>query len=176
VLPKGQVPTASVSGNAPYYSKGTQQAVQVSAYLRPSGWRTAVTGGSTAGLTSTSHRLNAVRLNLVDAPYSGGVQVSAKVEGDGWRPYVSTDRVAGTYHRTNRTAAYRMRLTGEMAEQYDIYYRVHVAGTGWLGWARNNGAAGTESYAHRNTAVQVVLMKKGGRPLMSGSGRAAYKR
>lgn len=176
VLSKGQVPTASGTGNAPYYSKGTQQAVQVSAYLRPSGWRTAVMGGSTAGLTSTSHRLNAVKLNLVDAPYSGAVQVSAKVEGDGWRPYVSTDRVAGTYHRTNRTAAYRMRLTGEMAQQYDLYYRVHVAGTGWLGWARNNGAAGTESYAHRNTAVQVVLRKKGERPLMSWDGRAAYKR
>jgi len=87
---------------------------------------------------------------------------------------VGNDRFAGTY-RANRTSAYKMRLTGEMAENYDTYYRVHVAGTGWLGWAKNGAAAGTRSYGYRNTAVQVVLVKKGERPLMSAYGRAAYK-
>lgn len=145
-------------------------------YLRPAGWKSRVHGGSTAGLTDTSQRLNAVRVDVDGLRYSGGVQVSAKVEGDGWRPYVSDTKVAGTYDRTDRTSAYRMRLTGEMAKQYDIYYRVHVAGTGWLGWAKNGAGAGTESYGYRNTAVQVVLVKKGERSLMSGYGRAAYKR
>ena len=176
VLPKGHKPTASGTGNAPYYAKATQKIVRVSAYLRPSGWRPAVMGGSTAGLASTSQRLNAVKLNLASAPFSGSVRVSAKVEGSGWRSYVGAGKVAGTLHRTNRTSAYKMRLTGEMAQRYDIYYRVRVAGTGWLGWAKNGGGAGTESYKYRNTAVQVVLVKKGERPLMSGYGRAAYKR
>jgi uncharacterized protein YjdB len=176
VLPRGKTLTATTTGNAPFYDKATQNQVTVQPYLRPAGWRTVVRGGSTAGYTSTSQRLNAVRLDVNGQRYSGGVQVSAKVEGSGWRPYVGDTRVSGTYHRTNRTSAYRMRLTGEMAKQYDIYYRVHVAGTGWLGWARNSGRAGTESYRYRNTAVQVVLVKKGERPLMSGYGRAAYKR
>ncbi|MFE7509379.1 hypothetical protein [Promicromonospora sp. NPDC057488] len=175
VLPKGKTLSASTTGNAPFYDRTTQNQVTVQPYLRPAGWRTVVRGGATAGYTSTSQRLNAVRVDVNGQRYSGGVQVSAKVEGSGWRPYVGDTRVSGTYHRTNRTSAYRMRLTGEMAKQYDIYYRVHVAGTGWLGWARNNGRAGTESYKYRNTAVQVVLVKKGERPLMSGYGRAAYK-
>ncbi|MFI2361416.1 hypothetical protein [Promicromonospora sp. NPDC019610] len=176
VLPKGTRRSASGTGNAPFYDKATQNQVTVQPYLRPTGWKTAVHGGSTAGLTSTSQRLNAVRVDVNGQRYSGGVQVSAKVEGDGWRSWVGDTKVAGTYHRTDRTSAYRMRLTGEMAKQYDIYYRTYLAGTGWLGWARNGGGAGTESYTKRVTAVQVVLVKKGERPLMSGYGRAAYRR
>ncbi|MFI2487296.1 hypothetical protein ACH47X_10335 [Promicromonospora kroppenstedtii] len=175
VLPRGKTPTATTTGNASFYDKTTQNQVEVQPYLRPAGWKPIVRGGATAGYTSTSQRLNAVSIDVNGREYSGGVQVSAKVEGSGWRPYVSDDRVSGTYHRTNRTSAYRMRLTGEMAKRYDLYYRVHVAGTGWLGWARNNGRAGTESYKYRNTAVQVVLVKKGERPLMSAYGRAAYR-
>jgi uncharacterized protein YjdB len=173
VLPRGTRHVAAHTGNAPYYDKGTQNQVTVRPYLQPTGWRPAVHGGTTAGFTRTAQRLNAVRVD-VDGRYSGSVQVAAKVQGDGWRPYVSNNQVAGTY-RTNRTSAYRMRLTGEMANRYDIYYRVHVAGTGWLGWAKNGAAAGTRSYGYRNTAVQVVLVKKGERPLMSAYGRAAYK-
>ena len=176
LLPKGTRPSASGTGNAPFYHKATQKQVTVQPYLRPTGWKPLVHGGSTAGLIDTAQRLNAVRVDVDGARYSGGVQVSAKVEGDGWRSYVRDTKTAGTLHRTNRTSAYKMRLTGEMAEHYDIYYRVHVAGTGWLGWAKNGAGAGTESYRYRNTAVQVVLVKKGERPLMSGYGRAAYKR
>jgi uncharacterized protein YjdB len=174
VLPRGTWHAASRTGNAPYYDKGTQSQVTVRPYFRPSGWKPSVIGGATAGYPSTSQRLNALRVG-VDGRYSGGVEVSARVEGDGWRPYAVNGGVAGTSRGTKRTSAYKMRLTGEMANRYDIYYRVHVAGTGWLGWAKNGAAAGTTWYGDRNTAVQVVLVAKGERPLMSAAGRAAYK-
>jgi uncharacterized protein YjdB len=174
VLPTGKQ-LESASGNAAYYDAPVQKQVHVSSYLRPSNtWRAPVIGGSTAGLTSTNQRMNALRVDVDGTQYSGGVQVAARVEGDGWRSYVSNDRVAGTYHATNRTSAYRMRLTDQMAAQYDIYYRTHVAGTGWLGWARNSGRAGTESYATRITAVQVLLVKKGDPAPPNAYGRAAY--
>jgi uncharacterized protein YjdB len=174
VLPKGKH-LGSASGNAAYYDAPVQQQVHVSSYLRPSNtWRAPVIGGSTAGLTSTNQRLNALRVDVDGTQHSGGVQVAARVEGDGWRSYVANDRVAGTYHATNRTSAYRMRLTDQMAAQYDIYYRTYVAGTGWLGWARNSGRAGTESYAKRVTAVQVLLVKKGDPAPPNAYGRAAY--
>lgn len=174
ILPKGKR-LGSPLGNAAYYSAATQKQVQVRSYLRPSEvWRAPVIGGSTAGLTGTNQRLNALRVDVDGTQYSGGVQVAARVEGDGWRSYVSNDRVAGTYHATNRTSAYRMRLTDQMAAQYDIYYRTYVAGTGWLGWARNSGRAGTESYAKRVTAVQVLLVKKGDPAPPNAYGRAAY--
>lgn len=176
LLPHGTSPSASGTGAAPFYEKATQDQVTVEPWMRPVGWRKLVHGGSTAGLTDTSQRLNAVRVHVKGRSDSGSVQVAAKVEGDGWRSYVGDSKVAGTFHASNRTSAYKMRLTGEMAKQYDIYYRVHVAGKGWLGWARNGSGAGTESYSYRNTAVQVVLVKKGERALMSGYDRPAYLR
>ena len=36
----------------------------------------------------------------------------------------------------------QIRLTGEAAEKYDIYYRVHCQDDGWLGWAKNGEKAG----------------------------------
>lgn len=32
--------------------------------------------------------------------------------------------------------AVQLKLTGEIAEHYDIYYRVHSQTYGWLGWAK----------------------------------------
>ncbi len=176
VLPKGKR-LVSGTGNAAYYSAATQRQVHVRSYLKTSNvWRDAVVGGSTAGLTRTSQRLNAVRVDVDGTRYSGGIQVAAKVEGDGWRRYVGNDRVAGTYHRTDRVSGYRMRLTGQMAERYHVYYRAHVAGTGWLGWARNGSSAGSASYAKRVTAVQVLLVPKGDPAPQSANGRVAYLR
>lgn len=176
MLPKGGR-LVSGTGNAAYYSAVTQRQVHVSAYLKTSNvWRSAVAGGSTAGLTRTSQRLNALRVDVDGTRYSGGIQVAAKVEGDGWRGYVGNDRVAGTYHRSNRVSGYRMRLTGQMAERYHVYYRAHVAGTGWLGWARDGGESGSASYTNRVTAVQVLLVPKGDPAPQSGNGRVAYLR
>lgn len=43
--------------------------------------------------------------------------------------------------------AVRLKLTGELAEHYDIYYRVHSQSYGWLGWAKNGEIAGTAGLA-----------------------------
>ena len=55
-------------------------------------------------------------------------------------------------------------LTDEMAENYDIYYRVHAQSFGWLGWAKNGEAAGTAGLAKRLEAIQIVLVPKGENP------------
>ena len=38
---------------------------------------------------------------------------------------------------------FRSGVTGEAAEQYDVYYRVHAQDYGWLGWTKNGENAGT---------------------------------
>ena len=50
-----------------------------------------------------------------------------------------------------------------MKNKYDIYYRVHSQTYGWLGWAKNGEAAGTEGFAKRLEAIQIVLVEKGGK-------------
>ena len=56
----------------------------------------------------------------------------------------------------------QIKLTGALAEKYDIYYRVHVRTTnGWLNWAKNGEIAGVLHYARFIDAIQIVLTEKG---------------
>ena len=43
-----------------------------------------------------------------------------------------------------------------------MWYRVHAAGYGWLGWAKDGEAAGTEGLGVQAEALQAVLVEKGG--------------
>ena len=56
------------------------------------------------------------------------------------------------------------KLTGEIAEYYDIYYRVHAQNVGWMNWAKNGERSGTEGQKKRLEAIEVVLVEKGQQP------------
>ena len=58
--------------------------------------------------------------------------------------------------------AVQIKLTGKMAEKYDIYYRVHTQTYGWLGWTKNGASAGTNGYNKRIEGIQIRLVAKGG--------------
>ena len=69
--------------------------------------------------------------------------------------------------------AIQIELTGALATQYDVYYRVHAQTFGWLDWACNGASAGSAGYAKRLEAIQIVLVPKGGKA--PGSTAAPYK-
>ena len=69
--------------------------------------------------------------------------------------------MSGTSGRSLRLEAMQLSLSGEMADHYDIYYRVHAQNFGWLGWAKNGESAGTAGYGYRLEGMQIVLVKKG---------------
>ena len=54
-----------------------------------------------------------------------------------------------------------MKLSGNIAKEYDVYYRVRAQNFGWLGWAKNGEEAGTAGYSYRLEAIQVVMVPKG---------------
>ena len=58
--------------------------------------------------------------------------------------------------------AVKIRLTGEAAKGYDIYYQVHVQNIGWLDWAKNGEPAGSEGYGYQMEAIRIKLVEKGG--------------
>ena len=63
----------------------------------------------------------------------------------------------------NVWSAIQIRLTDELEEQYDIYYRVHAQTYGWLGWAKNGESAGTEGLSKRLEGIEIVLVEKCGK-------------
>ena len=70
--------------------------------------------------------------------------------------------MSGTSGQAKRLEAIQIRLTGEMANRYDVYYRVHAQHFGWMGWAKNGASAGTAGYSYRLEGIQIVLVNKGG--------------
>ena len=67
----------------------------------------------------------------------------------------------GTEHQSRRLEAFSMNLKGDLAEQYDVYYRVHAQNVGWLGWAKNGELAGTSHKSLRLEEIEIVFVEKG---------------
>lgn len=132
----------------------------VKAHVQHYGWMAAVYNGETAGTTGESLRLEALKVEMPGVLVSGTVKMSGHVQGIGWTDYA--DGTAGTTGSGKRLEAIRMYVDGEAGEQYDIYYRAHVAHLGWLSWAKNDEVAGTTNMSNRIEAVQIKLVPKGG--------------
>ena len=117
--------------------------------------------GKTGGITGQYKRMEAFKISLGNAPYSGGIQYRAHVQNIGWQSWKSNGAVSGTEGKKLRMEAVQIQLTGEMAKKYDIYYRVHVQDYGWLGWTKNGAKAGTEGLSRRMEGIQIQLVEKG---------------
>jgi len=154
-----------------------EMSVNYSTHVESHGWLPYVRNGATGGTTGESKRLEAIKINIAYAPYSGGIEYQSHIESNGWESsWRSNDAVSGTNNQSKRLEAIRIRLTGELAQHYDVYYRVHSEKYGWLGWAKNGEDAGTSGYSLRLEAIEVQLVAKNGNaptsnfvPFMSSS-------
>lgn len=135
--------------------------VKYLAHVQRYGWQTWQTDGSRAGTERESKRLEALMIQLVDAPYEGSIEYRAHVQRNGWQDYVADGVPCGTEGLSRRMEAFQIRLTGEMAEHYDVWYRAHVQTFGWLGWAKNDEPSGTAGYCKRMEAVEIKILPKG---------------
>ena len=128
----------------------------VQAHVANIGWQGFTTGA--AGTTGQGKAIEALNLSVANNP-GGEIQCSAHVANIGWQDFAAG--TAGTTGQGLQTEAFKIRLTGALAENYDVYYRVHAQDFGWLGWAKNGEAAGTEGYGKRAEAIEVRLVAKG---------------
>ena len=87
--------------------------------------------------------------------------------------YVEACKVAGTTGQSLRLEAIEIRLKGEAAAKYDVYYRVHVKNIGWMDWAKNGQSAGTTGMSLRAEGIQIVLVPEGGEA--PGSTKEPYR-
>ena len=136
--------------------------VSVTPHVSNVGWLGTVSDGATAGTTGRSLSLEAVKVSLSNAEASGSIEVNAHVSNIGWQGWDEPSASeAGTTGQSKSIEALQFRLTGEMADDYDVWYRVHASGIGWMGWAKDGEAAGTTGYGRKLEAVQVRLVRKG---------------
>ena len=95
-------------------------------------WLGEVANGATGVITGQSKRMEALQINLKYPQYSGDVSYRAYVQNTGWQGWVKNGATAGTTGKNLQMEAVQIKLTGKMAEKYDIYYRVHTQTYGWL--------------------------------------------
>lgn len=125
------------------------------------GWMNNSGNNGIIGTTGKAKSLEAIRLNISDSLYNGNIEYRAYSNSLGWQNWVKNGQVAGTTGKAMSMEAVQVRLTGGLAEKYDIYYRAHVADFGWLAWTKNGEYAGTEGYNKRLEAIEIRVVKKG---------------
>lgn len=126
------------------------------------GWeKTWTTNGGVSGTVGQSKRLEGITIHLQNNSYDGGIEYKTHVQSYGWMDWVQNGQMSGTSGQAKRLEAIQIRLTGELADKYDIYYRVHAQSFGWLGWAKNGEYAGTVGISKRLEAIQIVMVTKG---------------
>lgn len=116
--------------------------------------------GTTLGIIGHAKRLEALQIEVRNVPYDGSVTYRAHVQTYGWQDWVSDGETAGTTGQAKRLEAIEIKLTGELAEHYDVWYRVHIQSYGWLGWAKNGQTAGSSGIGYRMEALQIKLIPK----------------
>lgn len=140
-----------------------QALVSYQTHVENYGWMDNVTDGEESGTDGKGLRLEGIRIHLGDSEYSGGIEYRTHIQNIGWESGFKADgEMSGTSGQALRLEAIQIRLTGDIAEHYDVYYRVHCQNIGWMGWASNGASAGTQDMAYRLEAIQIVLVPKGG--------------
>lgn len=159
VKPVDEVEGSSETG---FVKKCSASVLKYSGHVQSIGDVKAVSNGEILGTSGKSLRIEGLKitLNTKSLDVTGGIQYRAHVQNYGWMEWVSNGQFVGTTGESKRIEALQIKLTGDIAEKYDIYYRVHVQNIGWMGWAKNGEMAGTSSHSYRIEAVQILLQQK----------------
>lgn len=123
-------------GAKPAYTHADAETVPTVRYttqIQNQGWLPTVVDGTVSGTTGKNLRMEAIRLSVGNLPagMSGGIVYSAHVHNIGWQAEVSNSATAGTVQRSLQMEAIKIRLTGDLAAAYDVFYRVHSQNIGW---------------------------------------------
>ena len=131
-----------------------------SAHVQNIGWQDEVYNGETIGTVGQGLRMEALKLDLYKPLYSGEVTYSAHVQNIGWQDWKKDGEISGTVGEKLQMEAVKIKLTGEMADHYDIYYRAQVEELGWLDWVKDGKEAGTTGKGYRLESLEIKLVPK----------------
>ena len=142
--------------------QGTSTNVNYRAHVESSGWGTKwAKNGELAGAPGKGKKIDGIELNLTGNQYKGGITYRTNVQKTGWeKKWSSNGATSGI--QGMRSEGFSIKLTGEVATHYDIYYRVYTPIYGWLSWAKNGETSGTTDLANRLEGIQIILVEKGG--------------
>lgn len=136
--------------------------VKYTTYVQTQGWSSTYrSDGKSSGTTGMGLNLQALKVKIVNDDKLG-VRYSCCIHNSGWQNSVKNNKISGSINDSDYIETIKMKLTGDDAYKYDIYYKVSVRGLGWLDWAKNDIEAGTVGLNKAIQAIKIVLVEKGG--------------
>lgn len=119
------------------------------------GWTDSKTNSGMTGTVGQSRPMEAFKIN-------GEVEYSSYNDSFGWQPTVNRGMISGTTGLGRHINAVKISPLGDLANKYDIYYRVQVSYVGWMGWAKNGEVAGVSGDSSRDIeAIELFVAPKG---------------
>ena len=142
-------------------NQGTSTTVNFRVHRESLGWGSKWSKSEgVAGAAGKAKQIDSIEMNLTGNEYKGGITYRSKIQKTGWeKKWSSNGETSGTQGK--RIEAVAIKLTGDVAVSYDVYYRVCVQSVGWLGWALNGAITGITDLSYKLEAIQVVLVSKG---------------
>lgn len=158
----------------------TAPSVQYKTALSKSSWRATKSDGATSGKQSWKASLGRVAIKVKNADYKGGISYSTRTgksdKASKWSKWKKNFNTSGG--KKARIQAIRIKLTGELASKYNVYYRLYCSDHHWMGWAKNGAKCGTKNINYPAGALQVKILAKGlsapGSTSKQFSGKQAY--
>ena len=132
--------------------------VSYSAHVQDVGWQGYRIDGETVGTEGKSLRVEALKINLINAPKNAKIRYKTHVQDIGWQGWKYDNELSGTEGQAKRLEAMQIEL--ENTDEYSIKYRVHVQDIGWQEWKYDGDVAGTIGKGLRLEAIEIMIVKK----------------
>ncbi|MBQ7797364.1 MAG: polysaccharide deacetylase family protein [Lachnospiraceae bacterium] len=101
-----------------------------------------------------------VELENQPANVKGTLSYQVNLSGSGWLDWQGPATEAGDIAGDMPLEAVRIKLTDQLAEQYDVYYSVFQSGA-WTDLVMNGETAGVEAQGRRVDGLRVAIQRKG---------------
>lgn len=105
---------AGITSNVPYAytSKSVESVPNVNyqTHVENIGWQEYVSNGAMSGTEGRALRLEGIRINLSNSPYSGGIKYTTHVQEVGWMDWAKNGQMAGTEGRALRLEGIEIKL------------------------------------------------------------------
>ena len=131
-----------------------------------SDWQKWLVDNSIAGKTGKSKRVQSLALELDAGSMDGSIQYRVRRSSGKWLAWKKDGAVIGPY---SDIEAVQIKLTGAIAEKYDVVYQTYVTKVEWQARMRNGSTAGTTAN-HSIEALRIKIEDKANRSGWDGSG------
>lgn len=145
--------------------------------VKGKGWAKKWTkSGKVAGTLNHNNRLEGLRVFFKSGGREGTLQYRVCRSGERWSKWGDVSSTARKIAKTRGISDIQLRLTGELADTYEVLYRTHMSGVGWDPWVVGPTLSGWVDKRNRIDALSIKLVKKNSKSAALKKARANSKK